>query len=238
MKTEKFKNYKYKYDMHVHTSPVSTCADCSPEETVDFYIAAGYSGFVLTNHFNTGVMQEHTSKEDFCAYYLQDYRKAKKYAQTKRLEVILGMEIRFPENTNDYLVYGINEDDVYKAYEYIFKDYKTFYAEFKTDNNIIIQAHPFRNSATLMDLNYLDGVEVFNMHPNHNSRIALAAKLVNDNPGLLITGGTDFHHEGHQGICATCTKNRIKTSRDIAELIKSSDFIFDIFGNKIIPNTF
>ncbi len=230
------KKYKYKYDLHVHTSPVSTCADFSSEETVDFYRETGYDGFALTNHFNIGVMQEYTTKNDFVAYYLNDYEKAKSYGKKSGIDVILGMEIRFPENTNDYLVYGITEDDVYRAFDYIYKDYRTFYTEFKTDRNIIIQAHPFRNSATLMALDYLDGIEVFNMHPGHNSRIGIAAKLAKENPDLLILGGTDFHHENHQGMCAVCTPKRIRNSIDMATLIHSRDYIFDVWGNKIIPN--
>lgn len=229
------KKYKYKYDLHVHTSPVSTCADLSPEQTVKLYAEAGFSGFVLTNHFNLGVMGTHTVKKDFAEYYLNDYYKAKEAGKKEGLDISLGMEIRFPENTNDYLVYGISEDDVYRAAEYLESDYKTFYREFKSEHNIIIQAHPLRNSCVLCDLDYVDGIEVFNMHPNHNSRISLAAKLVKENSRLLITGGTDFHHDGHQGLCAVCTGKRLKTSYDVADIISSGDFIFDLSGNKIIP---
>ncbi len=234
MRISGLKKYKYKYDLHVHTSPVSTCADFSPKDTVDFYRECGFSGFVLTNHFNEGVMHEYKTKEAFAAYYLNDFKEAKEYGEKHGFDVIFGMEIRFPENTNDYLVYGITEDDVYSAFDYIFKDYKTFYAEFKNDKNVIVQAHPFRNSATLADLSYLDGIEVFNMHPGHNSRIALAAKLKKENPRLLVTGGTDFHHMGSQGLCAACFKKKIKDSLQIADIIKSRDFIFDVLGNKIL----
>ncbi len=230
------KKYKYKYDLHVHTSPVSTCADFSPAEAAERYACMGFDGFVLTNHFTPLGLEKHSSGKDYAEYFLNDYYETKIAGKKLGVDIILGMEIRFPENCNDYLVYGISEDDVYTCSEYLKSDYKTFYREFKSDKNIIIQAHPFRNNITLCDLDYVDGVEVFNLHPGHNSRLGIAAKLVKENPGLIITGGTDFHHEGHQGMCAMCTSKKIKSSIDLAALINSGNYIFDIWGNKIIPN--
>lgn len=236
MKITGIKKYKYKYDLHVHTSPVSTCADFSPRDTVEKYASLGFCGFVLTNHFTPVGAQRHPSLKDFVSYYLNDYYETKKAGEKAGLDIMLGMEIRFPENTNDYLVYGICEEDLYHAAEYLKSDYNTFYKEFKSASNVIIQAHPFRSSAVLCDLDYVDGIEVFNMHPGHNSRIAAAAKLAKENPHLLITGGTDFHHEGHEGMCAVCSQHRIIDSFKMAQLISSRDFVFDIWGTKIIPN--
>ena len=238
MRITGIKKYKYKYDLHVHTSPVSVCADFSPEDTVKKYAEEGFNGFALTNHLTPLGLSKHASANDFVSYYLNDYYEAKKYSETYGIDVILGLEIRFPENNNDYLVYGISEEDVYRAAEYLTTDYKTFYKEFKSDKNLIIQAHPFRNGVELCDLEYVDGIEVFNMHPGHNSRVATAAKLVKENPHLLVTGGTDFHHEGHQGICATCTETPIKDSFKLANVISSRNFILDMYGNKIIPAQF
>ena len=238
MRITGLKKYKYKYDLHVHTSPVSTCADFSPEETVKKYSDAGFDGFVLTNHFTPAGLSNYSSKEDFVSYYLNDYYETKSAGEKAGLDIILGMEIRFPENTNDYLVYGISEDDVRTCADFLASDYKTFYREFKSQSNLIIQAHPFRNNIVLADLDYIDGIEVYNMHPGHNSRIGIAAKLVKENPRLLITGGTDFHHEGHEGMCALCSYRKITDSHSAAEVISSRDFIFDVWGNKIIPAQF
>jgi hypothetical protein len=87
------------------------------------------------------------------------------------------MEIRFPENCNDYLVFGFSEDEMGHLFDLTAVDYISFYKEFKNDKNIIIQAHPFRNGITAQNPEYLDGVETFNMHPNHNSRIGFDLKI-------------------------------------------------------------
>lgn len=227
-------NYKYKYDLHVHTSPVSECGDFPPEEVVDKYIKAGFDGIALTNHFSIDAFKEDKSKEEIIDFYLSDYKKAYKYGKEKGFSVFLGLEIRFPESSNDYLVYGIDEDDVKRAYDYIFTDYETFYKEFKNDKNIVIQAHPFRNSCTLQRLDILDGIEVFNMHPGHNSKIAFAAQIAQENPHLVVTGGSDFHHEGHEAMCGLCSAKPLSDSFAVAQVIKKRDFVLDICNLKVI----
>lgn len=232
-----FKKYKYKYDLHVHSIPTSVCGDFSPEEVVNIYKNAGFCGFALTNHMYDGP-QEYGPKEKFVKAYLDAYKRAKNAGEKLGISVFLGIEIRFPESTNDYLVYGIDEEDVSRAYDYIFTSYEKFYTEFKNERNLIIQAHPLRQPCFAQDVRLLDGIEVFNMHPGHNQRTALAAKLAYENPHLLITGGTDFHHEGHQGMCALLSDREIHNSFMLAEVIRSKDYILDIWGNKIVPNTF
>ena len=143
------------------------------------------------------------------------------------------MEIRFSENANDYLVYGIDKEDLYRAYDFLDKEIKKFYNSFKNAGNLIIQAHPFRDNMERADVNFIDGIEVFNMHPNHNSRVGLAAKFAKEN-NLLKTCGTDFHQAEHLAMVATVTKNLPKDSFELADIIKKQDFIFDISGNKIL----
>ena len=104
------------------------------------------------------------------------------------------------------LVYGIDERDVAKAITYLKSDYKTFYKNFKNDKNLIIQAHPFRYGIKLQDADYVDGVETFNCHPHHNSRIALATRYAKEHPHFIETAGTDFHHLGHEGAGAMLFK--------------------------------
>ena len=229
-----FEEYKFKYDLHVHTSPVSPCGDFPPEEVVDKYIALGYNGIVITNHFQPRLVDKFEPPREFAEYFLNDYQKAKEYADSKDFDVILGIEMRFPENENDYLVYGVSEEAAYEMLDYVYTSYETFYKGFKNEKNLIIQAHPFRKNCSLQNTDILDGIEVFNLHPGHNSAIGFASKTAFENPHLLKTGGTDFHHETHQGMCATLFKERIKDSFDLAKALNSQDYILDMWGNKIV----
>ena len=71
------------------------------------------------------------------------------------------------------------------------------------------------------------------MHPNHNSRVALAAKYAREH-GLIPTVGSDFHHIGHEGVSALLTKTEIKTSGDIVRVLRSRDYLFEIGGSVLL----
>lgn len=44
----------YKYETHMHTSPVSKCASASVRDSLVFYKSLGYDGVFITNHFLDG----------------------------------------------------------------------------------------------------------------------------------------------------------------------------------------
>ena len=226
--------WKFKTDLHVHTMPVSSCAEIDVPTTVAYYKERGYDGIVITNHFNRLSFPGDKPREEWVEYYLNDYRLAKKTGEKCGLHVCLGMEARFPENANDYLVYGIDEEDVYRAFDYIDGSYEEFYKGFKNEKNVIVQAHPFRNGMTLAPLDSIDGIETFNMHPGHNSRVAVACRYAAEH-SLLVSGGTDYHHPGHHAMCLMRTNERVDDSYDIARILKTKDFLFDLSGTLVIP---
>lgn len=229
----KIEKYKFKTELHTHSKPVSECSEIVPERIIELYKQKDADAIVLTNHFAPSHFEK-KPKEEVIDFWLGDYYALKTIGEKHGITVILGMEIRFTENHNDYLVYGIDEDDVRIAAEFIDKGIDTFYKEFKNDRNVILQAHPFRDGMVLANPKSIDGVEVFNIHPHHNSRISLASEYAKEN-NFLVSGGSDFHHEGHQGGCFMRTRKKPKDSFDIAKIIKEKDFLFDVKGNIIIP---
>ncbi len=220
-------NYRYTTELHAHTYPVSACGDFSPAEVVEIYKAVGVRSIVLTNHLTPNNCNEGVE------YYLNDYRLAKEAAGNE-INVILGVELRFTENINDYLIYGVCENDISSFIELIPYGIENFYKEAKNDRNVIIQAHPFRKDIVRAPIGSIDGIESFNMHPNHNGKVAVAARYARDND-LLVTAGTDFHHENHEAMCLMRTTTEMKDSYDVAKAIKSKDIVFDCSGHVIIP---
>lgn len=218
-------NKRFKTELHAHTKPASSCSDILPEELVDIYEKNGYTSVTVTNHFCYD--KEGRNPEELIKGYLEDYYKAKEYA--KNINVILGAEIRFTENSNDYLVFGINESDFKTIFELLPFGVENFYKNFKNDKNIIIQAHPFRNGMEEVNPEFLDGIEVFNMHPNHNSRVALAEKKAREN-NKVITCGSDFHHFGQECITGIITNKPIFNSFELAKVLKEGKFIMNICG--------
>ena len=224
--------YKYRTELHAHTSPVSSCSFIAPEMLVDAYLDAKADGVVITNHLNPHFI--HKTPENQAEVYAADYYAAKKAAEGKPLNVIFGVEICFTENPNDYVVYGVTPDELEEMLSLIPYGIENFYKKFKKPTNVILQAHPFRSKMVLAPPDSLDGIEVFNMHPHHNSQVALAAKYAKEH-NMIISGGSDYHDPDWHALCLTCTKTPLRDSYDVAEAILSKDIIFDICGNIVLP---
>lgn len=222
----------YKTELHTHTNPVSGCSEIEAKQLANIYKENGYDSIVLTNHFAIDTQGE--TIEEKIKWYLDDYYKCSEQGALIGLNVILGAEIRFTENYNDYLVFGICPDDLFKAYKLLPYGIDNFYREFKTQKNIIIQAHPFRGGMQTVKTESLDGIEVFNMHPNHNSRIGLAAKYACEN-GMIATCGSDFHHYGQECLCGILTEKPLIDSYNVAKVLLSGQYRMCIGDFLVMP---
>ena len=223
-------DYIYKTELHTHTTPVSTCSEIPPEHLVEVYKKAGYTSVCVTNHFQyDGTWRVDRKIER----HLEGYYKAKELGDACGLNVILGTEIRFDGPTlNDYLIFGISPEDFYAIEKLLSKDLETFYKEFKNDKNVIIQAHPYRSGVVPADPDYIDGIEVFNLHPSHNSKIGLAAKFARET-GKFITAGTDFHDYGRGCLCSLLSKEPVTDTYQLADILKKRDYALEVGGYKI-----
>ena len=225
--------YPYRIELHAHTKPVSPCSEIPPADLVQAYIDQGFHAVVITNHFNLKDMKG-LPKDEGLDYYLSGYEAAKKAAEGTSLQVFLGTEIRFNEHTNEFLVYGVDRQILSQCYDYLDKGFSAYREAISLPDSVLVQAHPFRDWNERRELELLDGIEVFNMHPGHNSRVAQAAKLAASIPGCIKTVGTDFHHAGHQGLCALRAREMPQTSFDIAAILRSGDYVFEIGGDTIV----
>lgn len=229
-----FKEYKFKIELHAHTTPASGCSEISPHQLVQIYKSNGYDSVAITNHFTFSAL----AKDDGDSYFdrfLEDYYSCLEHGEKVGLNIIFGAEIRFSENSNEYLIYGICPEDMKDIRALLPYGVDNFYREYKNDKNVIIHAHPFRDSASPVNPECIDGIEAFNMHPKHNSRVALAAKYARKN-NLIAVCGTDFHHPGQECLSSVLTKEKITDSYQLAKIIKSQDFIMEVGGYKLLPD--
>ena len=181
----------YKIEGHCHTNESSPCARTSAKDIVKIYYENSYDGIIITDHFSYSIYKDNHSWEDIVNKFLLGYRKAKEEANKYNIKVYLGMEMRFLNSNNDYLLYGIDENFLYNNPWIYMKDLK--YLHSIIDNKfLIVQAHPFRWDNTLADIKYLDGIEYLNTNPNNNCNNHLAYEAwINTN--LIGTCGCDFH---------------------------------------------
>lgn len=229
------KEYPYRIELHAHTKGISPCSEISPEEMAETYYQKGYDAVVITNHFISELLKGET-KEEKLDWYFSGYEETKYAAKKYGLKVFLGAELRFTENHNDYLLYGVDKEILSTCYDYFEKGIESFRNEVKLEKSVFIQAHPFRDGMELVDPTLLDGIEAFNMHPGHNSRIGIATRYAAENNLKIKTTGSDFHHpnRGHEAVSALRTKIMPENSFDIAKILRSGDYILELGENSIL----
>ena len=226
-------SYRYKLELHCHCKPTSSCAKMEIPEMMELLRKENFDGVVLTNHFYAG--GKFMKTEDPVGTYLDDYYRAAELGEKMGIRVYLGAEYRFAENSNDYLVFGVDEAMLRETVTRFDMTFQQFYEEYHREDRLILQAHPFRPGLQVMDPPHLDGIEAFNVHPHHNSMVALAARGAQENDLPLITAGTDFHNPGYEGLAATRTKILPKDSKELVALLRSGDYMMEIAGCPLLP---
>ncbi len=213
-----------KYEIHSHTKETSQCAAINAKELVEKYKELGYSGIVITNHYSdmTFSLKEMFNKRLRTEHYLAGYREAKKY-ETEDFSVLLGVELRFFLNGNDYLIYGVSEELIEKTPFLLPMYLKRTSRFFKNNGCIIIQAHPYRPYIYRARAKYLDGVEILNGKSSKEENDK-ALKWA-ERKGLKIrTAGSDCHRATGAGLTGIVTKEPIKTNDDLLQILRNGDF--------------
>ncbi len=214
---------QYKTELHAHTTLVSPCADTPLEDMVARYTNAGYTTVVVTDHYCDYVIDNAGDTwEQRVEHYLSGYRAMKELARGK-FNVLLGCELRFLENFNDYLVFGMDEEFLRSHPELHKMTLKSFSAFARENGLLLVQAHPFRSRMTVVKPQLLDGVEAFNGHRGHDSKNYLANELAS-RYGLIKTSGTDFHHPTQEPCAGILTDAPIESVSQLLKILRSGDY--------------
>lgn len=234
LKNELLKEYKYQIELHAHTSPASSCSQIPPEEMAEIYKGLGYDAVTIANHFI--FEYQGLSKEEVIDRFFDNFERAEKKGKETGIKVLLAAEIRFTENDNDYLVFGVTRKMMEEIYDLLPYGIENFRKVYNMPESVFIQAHPFREGMEKVDPKLLDGIEVYNMHPNHNSKVGLAAVYAKEQCFSVITSGSDFHHPGrkHEGVSAIRTKFLPKDTFELASILRSGDYLLEVGRNNII----
>ena len=229
--------YPYRIELHAHTTPASKCSEITPQQMVETYKNLGFDALVLTNHF---IVSESMSKGEYLDFYMDDYHRTREIGDRLGLKVYLGTEIRFTENGNDYLIFGVDRTMLEEIYDLLPYGVANFRQHYKMPNSVFVQAHPMRTSkgSQPIEPELLDGVEVFNTHPFHDGKTGLAALYAQENKIEIITAGSDFHHPGlnHEGLSAMRTTRLPEDSFGLAAMLKEKNYLLEVGrGMVIIP---
>lgn len=210
---------QYKVEIHAHTSDISKCAHMPPQEVADQYIAAGYSTVVVTNHYVEYNFDTEKTWEESIERYLSPIHEMQAYAGD-RLTVLTGAEVRNYDTSNDYLILGADEA-FFRKHRYLHRlKLKVLSRLVREYGALLVQAHPFRNGMSVIDPTILEGVEVFNATPGHNSRNRFADRWAKEF-GLIRTSGSDFHGLTTPITGGILTTTPVKTPAELAYVLRS-----------------
>lgn len=219
---------KYLFDTHIHTKEASSCSRVFAADIVKRYKELGYDGLIITDHFSASQFKRHgETYAEQVQTYLSGYRAAKEF-DDENFHIILGMELRFLENDNDYLVYGFDEDFVLNNDLTQYNDPEEFRPVVEANNLIIFQAHPFRIGMTVVDPDMLDGVEVYNGHGDHYSRNTVANKWA-EMHGLRKLSGSDFHGNLSLEPGGVYFDEYLTDSKQVAEALREGKYSLKIY---------
>lgn len=187
----------FKYELHCHTKYGSMCGSMSAQDIVELYLANGYDGVCVTDHFLNGNTTVHRdcpngTYEEKIERYCQAYEKVKSFA-AGRLKVFFGFEASY--KGTDILVYGMDKKALLKFPEIPQMDMRTLCDFCRDHGALAIQAHPFRMDDWIDHIRLYpnsEGVEGFNAARNQlcNDLSTYYANAY----GKLTIGGSDIHH--------------------------------------------
>lgn len=230
---------KYLIEIHSHTEETSNCGEIPAAEVVKVYNSFGYNGIVITDHLHSYTfkrkpyLNENSAWDEKIDCFLKGYKAALKAAeQYEGFRVYLGCELRFDENDNDYLVFGLSEDKLRGMDGILSMSTEEGIRYVQSLGCAVIQAHPFRNRCTVLQPGITDGIEIYNGHPGHDSRNDIAAHWAEKFNIKIRTCGSDFHGEFDPN-CGILTDMLPQNEEELRQII-----VNNLFEIKKLPHAF
>lgn len=207
-------------EAHAHTSEVSSCGHLTAARLVESLHALGYGALVVTDHYLPGQRNSREAREA----YLAGFRAARAAAETLGMVALPGLEIRFKGHNEDFLVYGLEEEEILGLPDNVCEApaaLHELHEMAKARGFVIYQAHPYRPGLFPANTPDIDGMETFNGNPRQDSRNRMAA-LFASRHNLRAIAGSDVHREGDQGIAGLWVPDTALTPRGFAEWLRNT----------------
>ena len=224
----------YRYETHLHTSPVSKCARASVREVMEFYKKMGYEGIFITNHFLDGNINIDSKLpyEERINFYFSDYEAAKALEDEIGIKVLLGLELSY--KGTDFLIYGLDKEWLLENPQIMEMRKKEELAYLASNGALVIHAHPYRESGHIDHIRLfprsIHGVEVINA--NRNELENAMADHYADAYGFLKFAGSDNHVGAAQKrFAGMCSETPIKDEDDFIDRVRNGEM--EIFSFQV-----
>ena len=209
-------------DLHAHSSGISRCCQIPFEQVLKQTLDNGMNGIVLTKHYQKSYVGD-DCLDNFVENYITEFFSAEQYGKKIGCKVYFGIELTTELYPNVHmLIYGVGPEFLRK-HPYLFDlTQKELYKLVKSNNGILVQAHPFRNGTTVLDTEYMDGVEI-NCHPLYGKSYAEKLLCIAKDNHLIVTCGGDFHADTYRPKCGMFFFEEIKDHHDLGSYLLSSE---------------
>ena len=218
----------YKYELHAHTSECDLVAKLSGGELVRAYADQGYSGMVITDHYFSIFFDwfreelEGKSHKEIIDRWLRGYESARNEGEKIGFTVLPGAEVRIDGTINDYLVYGLEIEDLYRLPLLNRMASIDEVLDILPDYTCVVHAHPFRENMTVRDPGRFFGIEVHN--GGTDAFRNQLAKVWAEHYGKAMTSGSDCHGPWAVGKGGIITESPILTPADLTAVLRSGAY--------------
>lgn len=205
-------------EAHAHTKEVSPCGWLFAKEVTKALAAKQYGAVVITDHYHPGERESREAREAF----LVGYKRAKEAGEEQGVVALLGMEIRFKEKREDFLVYGMEEEELLDLPDDVCDwNIRKFHEFAKEKGWMVYQAHPFRPKMLPANPPEIDGMETFNGNPRHNSQNRLSSSFATRH-SLRTIAGSDIHRAGDAGMVGLLVPKDALTNKGFAAWLRDT----------------
>ena len=218
----------YLYETHLHTLPVSKCADFSAKENLEFYKSIGYAGVFITNHFIDGNINCDRSRpyEEQIEFYFSGYEEALAVGREIGISVFLGIETSY--KGTDFLIYGLDKAWFLAHPEIRNLERSQFLALMAKEGALIIQAHPFAEASYIDHIRLyprlVHGAESYNA-ARSDFENAMAGHYVKSY-NLIPFAGSDNHIAANKSTLGGMQSDtKIKDEQDFVARVKSGEIV-------------
>ncbi len=222
-------------DLHAHSSGISRCCKKPIEDVLSVAVENDIDGVVLTNHY----LKNYVADGDYVAFarrYMDECKRAIALGKERGIPVFWGIELTPEYDPRVHLlIYGVPWDFIEKNATLFDADLAAIYRTVHAAGGILVQAHPFRNGATVQDTRFLDGVEI-NCHPRYAHTYSRELSDIAADGGLILTCGGDYHADWHRPKCGVYLPDDIEDSVALKDYLLSAESL-RLCVNEIEDNT-
>lgn len=205
-------------DLHAHSSAISKCCRMPFEQVLKQTLASGLDGIVLTNHYQKSYIED-GDLAAFVEKYIAEFLAAEQYGREIGCRVFFGIEVTVERYPNVHmLIYGVAPEFLRKHPRLFDLTQKELYQLVKANNGVLVQAHPFRNGTTVLDTQYLDGIEI-NCHPLYRNSYSKEILQIAEENHLAVTCGGDFHADTYRPTCGMFLPDDVKDSLEFGSYL-------------------